>query len=96
MADVIDYRIIGDDMQAVIVTLDPEEAVTAEAGTMLFKTALFGGEGLFFAHLTGPGTVYLQTLPFSRMADRITASAPRSGGHQKGEGSVLGGLFQGD
>ena len=56
------------------------------------KTALFGGEGLFFASLTGPGKVYLQTLPFSRMADRIIASAPRAGGKRKGEGSILGGL----
>lgn len=38
------------------------------------KTALFGGEGLFFAHLTGPGDVYLQTLPFSRLADRVASA----------------------
>lgn len=56
------------------------------------KTALFGGEGLFFVKLTGPGRVVLQTLPFSRLADRIIAAAPRAGGEQKGEGSVLGGL----
>jgi uncharacterized protein (TIGR00266 family) len=56
------------------------------------KTALFGGEGLFFAHLTGPGRVILQTLPFSRLADRIIASAPRAGGQRQGEGSVLGAL----
>lgn len=55
------------------------------------KTALFGGEGLFLATLTGPGRVWLQSLPFSRLADRIIASAPRRGGGQrKGEGSVLG------
>jgi uncharacterized protein (TIGR00266 family) len=54
------------------------------------KTALFGGEGLFFARLTGPGRVILQTLPFSRLADRIIAAAPRIGGQQRGEGSVLG------
>lgn len=53
---------------------------------------LFGGEGLFLADLTGPGTVYLQSLPFSRLADRIIASAPRHGGSDRGEGSVLGGL----
>jgi uncharacterized protein (TIGR00266 family) len=53
---------------------------------------LFGGEGLFLAELTGPGTVYLQSLPFSRLADRILASAPRHGGSDRGEGSVLGGL----
>ncbi len=57
-----------------------------------FKNMLFGGEGLFFAKMTGPGTVWLQTLPFSRLADRIIASAPRAGGKARGEGSVLGGL----
>ena len=56
------------------------------------KTALFGGEGLFFAQLTGPGRVVLQTLPFSRLADRIIAAAPSMGGQRKGEGSLLGGL----
>ena len=56
------------------------------------KTALFGGEGLFFAELTGPGRVILQTMPFSRLADRIIAASPRHGGRQVGEGSVLGGL----
>ncbi len=56
------------------------------------KTALFGGEGLFFAVVEGPGTVWLQSLPFSRMADRIFASAPKAGGERKGEGSILGGL----
>ncbi|UCG32086.1 MAG: TIGR00266 family protein [Phycisphaerales bacterium] len=56
------------------------------------KTALFGGEGLFFATMTGPGKVWLQTLPFSRLADRVIACAPRVGGRRKGEGSILGGL----
>src|SRR5687768_11087410 len=56
------------------------------------KTALFGGEGLFFASLTGPGRVWLQSLPFSRMADRIYKAAPAAGGSRMGEGSVLGGL----
>ncbi|MCP5517444.1 MAG: TIGR00266 family protein [Verrucomicrobiales bacterium] len=56
------------------------------------KSALFGGEGLFFATLRGPGHVWLQSLPFSRMADRIYAAAPQTGGRTKGEGSVLGGL----
>ena len=57
------------------------------------KTALFGGEGLFFATLTGPGTVILQSLPFSRLASRIFASAPRGTG---GGGGGVGGLFGGD
>jgi uncharacterized protein (TIGR00266 family) len=56
------------------------------------KTALFGGEGLFFASLTGPGRVWLQSLPFSRMADRIFKAAPAAGGKRRGEGSILGGL----
>lgn len=56
------------------------------------KSAIFGGEGLFFATLRGPGKIWLQSLPFSRMADRILAAAPKAGGHAKEEGSVLGGL----
>ena len=55
------------------------------------KTALFGGEGLFLAKVTGPGTVWLQSLPFSRLASRIFAAAPQRGG-SKEEGSLLGGL----
>ncbi len=58
------------------------------------KTAMFGGEGLFFAKLTGPGTVWLQSLPFSRLASRVFAAAPQRGG-SKEEGSVLGGLAVG-
>jgi uncharacterized protein (TIGR00266 family) len=56
------------------------------------KNSLFGGEGLFYATLRGPGTVYVQSLPFSRLADRIIASAPSAGGSSREEGSVLGGL----
>lgn len=56
------------------------------------KTALFGGEGLFFAALRGPGRVWLQSLPFSRLANRIYAAAPQTGGRSRGEGSILGGL----
>jgi uncharacterized protein (TIGR00266 family) len=56
------------------------------------KSMLFGGEGLFLATLQGTGTIYLQTLPFSRLADRILRSAPSQGGSSKGEGSVLGSL----
>jgi len=54
------------------------------------KSALFGGEGLFFATLRGPGKIWLQSLPLSRMANRITAAA--SVGGRREEGSVLGGL----
>ena len=57
------------------------------------KTALFGGEGLFFATLTGPGKVWLQSLPFSRLADRIAKAIPGvSGAGRREEGSILGGL----
>ncbi len=55
------------------------------------KTALFGGEGIFFATLKGPGRIWLQSLPLSRLADRIYAAAPQTGS-RKEEGSVLGGL----
>ncbi len=54
------------------------------------KSMLFGGEGLFMATLSGTGRVWLQSLPFSRMADRIFAAAPQGGGKDKGEGSALG------
>jgi uncharacterized protein (TIGR00266 family) len=56
------------------------------------KSMFFGGEGLFLATLSGTGLVLLQSLPFSRMADRILQHAPRAGGRQKGEGSILGGI----
>jgi uncharacterized protein (TIGR00266 family) len=56
------------------------------------KTALFGGEGLFFATLRGPGSVWIQSLPFSRLASRVFAAAPQAGGSSKGEGGI-GGLF---
>lgn len=56
------------------------------------KSMFFGGEGLFLATLQGTGTVWLQSLPFSRMADRIIQHAPKMGGSNKGEGSVLGAL----
>ena len=58
------------------------------------KTALFGGEGLFFAKVTGPGTVWMQSLPFSRLASRVFAAAPQRGGSRE-EGSLLGGLVGG-
>jgi uncharacterized protein (TIGR00266 family) len=56
------------------------------------KNTVFGGEGLFFATLEGPGVAYVQSLPFSRLAGRIIASLPRQGGKSKGEGSILGGI----
>jgi uncharacterized protein (TIGR00266 family) len=57
------------------------------------KTALFGGEGIFFATLTGPGRVWLQSLPFSRMADRIYSAARGLGGGRKEEGGILDAAF---
>ena len=56
------------------------------------KTALFGGEGLFFATLRGPGRVYMQSLPLSRLADRIISASPKAGGASREQGSILGGL----
>jgi len=56
------------------------------------KSMFFGGEGLFLATLRGAGTVWLQSLPFSRLADRILAHAPRAGGSGREDGSILGGL----
>jgi uncharacterized protein (TIGR00266 family) len=56
------------------------------------KSMFFGGEGLFLATLRGTGSVWIQSLPFSRMADRVIESAPSHGGSSQGEGSVLGGL----
>ena len=56
------------------------------------KSMIFGGEGLFLATLSGTGSVWIQSLPFSRLADRILQHAPSAGGSDKGEGSVLGGL----
>lgn len=65
-----------------------------------FKNALFGGEGLFLVKLTGPGTVYLQSLPFSRLADRITAATRTNREESRGiggiGGSIIGGILGGD
>jgi uncharacterized protein (TIGR00266 family) len=68
------------------------------------KTALFGGEGLFLARMTGPGTIWLQSLPFSRLASRVFAAAPQRGGGREegsllpgfGAGGLLGGILGGD
>jgi uncharacterized protein (AIM24 family) len=55
------------------------------------KNTLFGGEGMFFATLTGPGIVYIQSLPFSRLAGRVISALPNRG-NSKGEGSILGSI----
>jgi uncharacterized protein (TIGR00266 family) len=87
-------------------TLEPGEMLRVDTGCVVgyspsvnfdieyvgkLKSAVFGGEGLFFATLRGPGKVWLQSLPISRLAGRIIAYAPQSGG-SRGEGSILGGL----
>jgi uncharacterized protein (TIGR00266 family) len=56
------------------------------------KSMIFGGEGMFFAQLTGPGKVWIQSLPFSRLAGRMLAAAGSRGGSNRGEGSMLGEL----
>src|ERR687896_2185398 len=88
-------------------TLAPGELIRVDTGCIValqpsvnyeieyvgkIKSALFGGEGLFFATLRGPGRVWLQSLPLSRLADRIYKAAPAAGGTRTGEGSILGGL----
>lgn len=88
-------------------TLGPGETLRVDTGCLValqpsvaydiqfvggLKSAFFGGEGLFFATLRGPGHVWLQSLPFSRLAGRIYAAAPQTGGRRQGEGSILGGL----
>ncbi|HLO96698.1 MAG TPA: TIGR00266 family protein [Burkholderiaceae bacterium] len=90
-------------------TLQPGQTVLVDTGCVVaytpsvnfeiqyvgkIKTALFGGEGLFFAKITGPGEIWLQSLPFSRLASRIFAAAPQNGG-RKEEGSLLGGFGAG-
>lgn len=70
-------------------TQDVDFDIKAAGG---IKTMLFGGEGFFFATLRGPGTVWLQSLPFSRLAGRMLSAAPGAGGARQGEGSILGGL----
>jgi uncharacterized protein (AIM24 family) len=87
-------------------TLAPGEALRIDTGCIVgftggvdydiqfvkgIKNAVFGGEGLFFAVLRGPGTVWLQSLPVSRLASRILSYAPQTGGRRE-EGGLLGGL----
>ena len=93
--------------------LGPDESLKVDTGCLVafqdsvmydiqtvsgIKTALLGGEGLFFAHLTGPGRVYLQTLPFSRMANRVISAAGYVGakGEVRRGGGILGQLLNGD
>ncbi|QJT10746.1 TIGR00266 family protein [Oceanidesulfovibrio marinus] len=88
-------------------TLGPGEEVHVDTGCVVafesrvdfdirqvggIKTSLFGGEGLFLAQLRGPGKIWLQSLPFSRVAGRMLQAAPQGGGRRQGEGSILGTL----
>jgi len=73
-----------------LVAMEPSVQFTIEQAGGI-KTALFGGEGFFFARVTGPGKIWLQSLPFSRLAGRMLKAMPQRGG-ARGEGSVLGGL----
>lgn len=74
-----------------LVAFEPTVSYDIERAGNL-KSMFFAGEGLFLATLSGHGRVWIQSLPFSRLADRILAHAPKAGGSAKGEGSVLGGI----
>jgi uncharacterized protein (AIM24 family) len=74
-----------------IVALQPSVSYDIEYVGKI-KTALFGGEGLFFATLRGPGKIWLQSLPLSRLANRIVAAVPGLSRGGREEGSILGGL----
>lgn len=88
---IIEKRLQGETLRVdtgCLVALEPAIEYSIERAGNL-KSMVFGGEGLFLATLTGVGRVWLQSLPFSRLADRI---APLGGGSSKDEGSVIGGL----
>lgn len=72
----------------VAMTSDVNYSIEAVKGV---KTALFGGEGLFFATLEGPGSVWIQSMPFNRLASRVFSAAPSNGGSSEEKG--IGGLF---
>jgi len=74
-----------------LVALQPSVDYDVEVARGI-KNTIFGGEGMFLATLRGPGAVWMQSLPFSRLAGRVLANLPSSS-HTKGEGSILGGLF---
>jgi uncharacterized protein (TIGR00266 family) len=91
---IIDRELNGETLRidtGCLVAFEPSVEYGIERAGNL-KSMFFGGEGLFLATLRGRGKVWLQSLPFSRMADRILAHAPSSGGKSRGEGSVLGGI----
>ena len=88
---IIEKRLMGDKLRVdtgCLVAFEPSIEYSIERAGKL-KSQFLGGEGLFLATLQGAGRVWLQSLPFSRLADRI---APRGGGASEGEGSVIGGI----
>lgn len=91
---IIERQLQGETLRAdtgCLVAFEPSIDYNIERAGNL-KSMFFGGEGLFLATLSGHGRVWLQSLPFSRLADRVIAHAPKTGGSAKGEGSVLGGI----
>jgi uncharacterized protein (TIGR00266 family) len=97
---IVEKRLNGNKLRVdtgCIVAFEPHINYDIERAGNL-KSMLFGGEGLFLATLQGTGRVWLQSLPFSRLADRVLENAPKAGGKSTGEGSVIKGamdLFQG-
>jgi uncharacterized protein (AIM24 family) len=107
VSDDVDFEIKGQELQFVEIELDPGEELHVDTGCVAaftsgidfdvtkagsIKSMIFGGEGVFFARLRGPGKVWIQSLPFSRLAGRMMAAAGPRGGQNRGEGSLLGGL----
>ena len=91
---VVEKRLEGDKLlvdTGCLVAMEPGIEYSIERAGNL-KSMLFGGEGLFLASLSGHGRVWLQSLPFSRLANRIIENAPAAGGDSRGEGSILGGF----
>ena len=91
---VVEKRLEGDKLlvdTGCLVAMEPGVDYQIERAGNL-KSQFFGGEGLFLASLSGHGRVWLQSMPFSRLANRILENAPRAGGNAQGEGSILGGL----
>ncbi|MGW8313185.1 MAG: TIGR00266 family protein [Desulfuromonadales bacterium] len=91
---IIERQLLGETLRVdtgCLVAFEPTIDYSIERAGNL-KSMFFGGEGLFLATLSGHGKVWMQSLPFSRLADRILAHAPKAGGTSKGEGSVLGGI----
>ncbi len=91
---VIEHQLTGDGLRVdtgCLVAMEPGIDYSIERAGNL-KSMVLGGEGLFLASLSGHGRVWLQSLPFSRLANRILANAPAAGGSSSGEGSLLGGL----